>query len=153
MASKNNLANISYCELVSFNPRRSPTPPVLPIPIHTPGPIAMSNTSIIDSGVNNIHLTPIAPAININPSAPTSFVGVAYGQPQRSSVTCNLPRTRLPVCNSKIMPTFKHNLIVIGKFCDHGCKVLFEQDGVTITSKDDTILLKGCRKQGGVKLW
>ena len=50
------------------------------------------------------------------------------------------------------MPTFKYNIVGVGRFYDHGCKVLFEQDDDTIISKDDTILLKGWHKQGRAKL-
>ena len=42
------------------------------------------------------------------------------------------------------MPTFQHNFLIIGKLCDHGCKVLFNSDSVTIFLKDNQgILLKG----------
>ena len=52
------------------------------------------------------------------------------------------------------MPTFQHNLIGIGKLCDHGCKVLFDSNVVTVFSKDNkNILLKGWRDITGAKLW
>ena len=52
------------------------------------------------------------------------------------------------------MPTFQQTLLGIGKLCDHGCKVLFDSNAVTIFSKDNkNILLKGWRHTTGAKLW
>ena len=52
------------------------------------------------------------------------------------------------------MPTFQHNLLGIGKLCDHGCKFLFNSNAVTVFSKDNQgILLKGWRDTTGAKLW
>ena len=42
------------------------------------------------------------------------------------------------------MPTFQHNLLGVGKLCNHGYKVLFDRYAVTFFSKDNQgILLKG----------
>ena len=42
------------------------------------------------------------------------------------------------------MPTYQNNLLGIGKLCDHGCKVLFDRNAVTVFFKDNkNILLKG----------
>ena len=52
------------------------------------------------------------------------------------------------------MPTFKHNLLGIGRLCNHGCTVLFDSNAVTVFSKDNkNILLKGWRDTTGAKLW
>ena len=52
------------------------------------------------------------------------------------------------------MPTFQHNLLGIGKLCDHSCKVLFDRNAVTVFSKyNKNILLKGWRDTTGAKLW
>ena len=52
------------------------------------------------------------------------------------------------------MPTLQHNLLGIGKLCDHSCKVLFDSNAVTVFSKDNQgILLKGWRDTTGAKLW
>ena len=52
------------------------------------------------------------------------------------------------------MPTFQHNLLGIGKLCDHGCKVLFDSNAVTVFSKNNKdILLKGWRDTTSAKLW
>ena len=41
----------------------------------------------------------------------------------------------------------------IGPLCDHGCCVLYEETAVTDFSNNNTVLLKGHRKQFGAKLW
>ena len=52
------------------------------------------------------------------------------------------------------MPTFKHNLLGIGRLCNHGYTVLFDINAVTVYSKNNkTILLKGWRDTTGAKLW
>ena len=118
--SRNNFSNISYCKTVSSTPSCSPTPHIPPAPFPTLKPITISDTDIVDRGASNIYLKPNAPIVDINPSTLTSFVGNASIQPHRSSATFNLSLTHLPVCNGNIMPTFKHNLVGFGRFCDHG---------------------------------
>ena len=50
----------------------------------------------------------------------------------------------LPVRRYQVIPTFKHNLIGIGKLCDHGYKVLYDSNAFTVFSKyNQGILLKG----------
>ena len=52
------------------------------------------------------------------------------------------------------MPTFQHNLLGIGKLCNHGCTVLCDSNAVTVFSKDNkNILPKGWRDTTGAKLW
>ena len=52
------------------------------------------------------------------------------------------------------MPTFKHNLLGIGRLCDHECTFLFDSDAVTVYAKNNkTILLKGWIDTTGAKLW
>ena len=52
------------------------------------------------------------------------------------------------------MPTFHHNLLGTGKLCNHGCKVLFDSNAVTVFSKyNQGILLKGWQDTTGAKLW
>ena len=52
------------------------------------------------------------------------------------------------------MPTFQHNLLGTGKLCNHGCKVLFDSNAVTVFSKyNQGILLKGWQDTTGTKLW
>jgi hypothetical protein len=51
------------------------------------------------------------------------------------------------------MPTFQHNLLGIGKFCDKDCTVVFEKTAVKVLAKDGTSLLQGWREPTGARLW
>jgi hypothetical protein len=51
------------------------------------------------------------------------------------------------------MPTFQHNLLGIGKFCDKDCTVVFDKAAVTVFAKDGSSLLQGWREPDGAKLW
>ena len=72
----------------------------------------------------------------------------------RPEASANLNLTNLSARSCHIMPTFQHNLLGIGKLCDHGCKVLFDSNAVTAFSKyNKNILIKGWRDTTGAKLW
>jgi hypothetical protein len=85
----------------------------------TPSP---ATTAIADSGASDFYLTPAAPVININPSAAKVTVGNAAGSKHRSSAQADI-QLDLPICNAKIMPSFQHNLMGIGKLCNNDCKI------------------------------
>jgi hypothetical protein len=71
--------------------------------------------AIADSGASDsFYLTPAAPVININPSATKVEVGDAAGTRHRSSAQAD-SQFNLPSRNAKIMPSFQHNLMGIGK--------------------------------------
>ena len=113
--------------------------------------MAISDTAIADAGASDIYVTTSAPISNINPLTPASNVGDASGRIHTSSASENLNLPSLPNPSCLIMPTFKHNLLGIGRLCDHGCTVLFDSYVVTIFSKDNkTILLTVWRGTGGV---
>ena len=69
-----------------------------------------------------------------------------------SSVQAGI-KLNLPSQNAKIMPSFQHNLMGIGKLCDNNCKVVFTKTAVTVFAQDGTSLLNGWREQHGAKLW
>ena len=72
----------------------------------------------------------------------------------RPEASANLNLPHLPARSCQVMPTFQHNLLGTGKLCDHGCKVLFDSNAVTIFSKNNKdILLKGWRETTSAKLW
>ena len=50
------------------------------------------------------------------------------------------------------MPNLHHNLMGIGKLCDHDCKVLFEKTAVTVFSQDNVVILRGWSELTGAKL-
>jgi hypothetical protein len=99
-------------------------------------------TAIADSGASDFYLTSAAPVININPAAAKVTVGDAAGSKHRSSAKADV-QLDLPNRNAKIMPSFQHNLMGIGKLCDNGCKVVFDKTAVTVFAQDGSMLLKG----------
>jgi hypothetical protein len=109
-------------------------------------------TAIADTGVSDFYLTPSAPVININPTAAKVSVGDATGRRHCSSAQAEI-QLDLPVRNAKIMPSFHHNLLGIGKLCDNDCKVVFDKSAVTVFAKDGTSILQGWREPDGAKLW
>ena len=124
----------------------------LPPPRISAAPIL--TTAIIDSGASDIYFPPGAPVANINPSAPLTHVGDTAGNSYQSSARASHLLTNLPVKEGNIMPTFKHNLVGVNKLCDHGCRVLFDTDAVTVFNKtDNSILLQGWLETSGAKLW
>jgi hypothetical protein len=77
----------------------------------------------------------------------------SHRQPQSSTSTLQLPKycssaqadiqLDLPSRNAKIMPSFQHNLMGIGKLCcDNNCKVVFDKMAVTVFAHDGSTLLK-----------
>ena len=116
--------------------------------------IPISDKAISNTSASEICATTTAPVCDINPHAPTSHIGDASGRVHTSSASANLNLPNLPTRSCQVMPTFQHNLLGIGKLCDHGCKVLFDSNSVTVFSKDNqSILLKGWRDTTGAKLW
>ena len=84
-------------------------------------------TSISNSGASDFYMTPCTPCVNINPSARQVIVGTAGFPPQVSSALCDLLLPELSIKSGHIMPNFHHNLMLIGKLCDHNCRILFEK--------------------------
>ena len=87
-------------------------------------------------------MTPRAPCANVNPSALQVVVGTASGLPHVSAASCDVLLPGIPVTSRHIMPNFHHNLMGIGKLCDHNCKVLFENTAVTVFSQDNVVILR-----------
>ena len=77
-------------------------------------------------------MTPHAPCANINPSACQVIVGTAGGPPHVSSASCDLLLPEIPIKSGHIIHNFHHNLMGIGKLCDHNCHFLFEKTSVTV---------------------
>ena len=111
-----------------------------------------NHTAIADSGASDFYLTSAAPVTNVNTTAAIVAVGDAAGTQHRSVAQADV-HLNLPDRNAKIMPSFKHNLLGIGKFCDNDCKVVFDKAAVTVFASDGSTLLKGWREQQGAKLW
>ena len=88
-------------------------------------------------------MTPRAPCANINPYAHQVVVGTAGGPPHVYLALCDLLLPEIPIKSSHIMPNFHHNLMGIGKFCDHNCRVLFEKTSITVFSQYNYVILRG----------
>jgi hypothetical protein len=78
-----------------------------------PSPIT---TAIADTGASDFYVTPSAPVINIDTTAPRVTVGDAAGTLHRSSAKANI-QLQVPDCTANIMPTFQHNLLGCKKPC------------------------------------
>ena len=113
---------------------------------------APSHTAIVDTGASNFYLTPSAPVTNLNPSATAVTVSDASGKQHCSSAQAKI-LLNLPDRNAKIMPSFQHNLMGIGKLCNNDCRVVFDKTVVTVFANDGSTLLQGWREQQGAKLW
>eukprot|EP00804_Cyclotella_cryptica_P006024 CCRYP_000276-RA/>CCRYP_000276-RA protein AED:0.08 eAED:0.08 QI:0/0/0/0.66/1/1/3/0/1069 len=92
------------------------------------------------------------PVTNLNPSAPAATVTDAAGKQHFSSTQAKI-LLYLPDRTAKIMPSFQHNLMGIGKLCDNNCRVVFDKTTVTVFANDGSTLLQGWREQQGDKLW
>jgi hypothetical protein len=79
-------------------------------------------------------------------------VGDASGTTHHSSAHADI-QLPLPSRNAKIMPSFQHNLLGIGKICNSDCTVVFDKTSVNVYAPDGTTLLQGWREQAGAKLW
>ena len=51
------------------------------------------------------------------------------------------------------MPTFHHNLLGIGEFCDAVCKVIEIKISITIFDNKGETVITGWRYNNGQKLW
>ena len=77
-------------------------------------------------------MTQRAPCANSNLSALQIIFGTAGGPPQFSSVSRDMLLPEIPIKSGQIIPNFHHNLMGIGKLCDHNYRVLFEKISVTV---------------------
>jgi hypothetical protein len=109
------------------------------------------HTAIADTGASDFYLTPSAPIANLNPSAPAATVSDAAGAQHFSSAQADI-LLDLPDRSAKIMPSFQHNLMGIGKLCDNDCRVVFDKTTVTVFANNGSILLQGWRETSGIFL-
>ena len=91
--------------------------------------------------------------MDVNTTSPPDISGADTGQIQQSYVACKLPITQIPFHSGHIMPSFKHNLVGIGKLSKHVYKVLYNKHAITVFSKGDSILIKGWQEPTGAKIW
>ena len=51
------------------------------------------------------------------------------------------------------MPSFEHNLVGIGSFCDTYFTVTFDKDAVTIADPAGRLIITGWREPEGTRMW
>ena len=89
-------------------------------------------------------------------TAPKVNVGTATGQVQQSTGTAKLNLPSLPdnfPTQGHVIPSFKHNLLGIGKICDTDFKVAFNKEAVVVYNPQQHPITFGWRETTGPKLW
>ena len=110
--------------------------------------------AISDSGATGHFLVAGAPAVNIVPAAKPINILLPNGKRIRSTHTCNLDIPWLPahMTEAHIVPGLSHSsLVSTRKFCDAGCKVVFDQHECRVY-KDGALVHVGDRDPG-TNLW
>jgi hypothetical protein len=102
----------------------------------------------VDSGCTGHFLLVIAPCLNKVKSRNPLTVRLPNGASMESFHTTDLDISRLTTAASKahVFPGMAHHsLLSVGKLCDEGYIVTFQQDTVTICNSDNSKLLSGPR--------
>jgi hypothetical protein len=110
---------------------------------------------IIDSGATGHFFKILSNLLGLKPTPNSIAVSLPDGSLIRSTHTGTLPVPGLPLsaCCAHVFPSLQsHSLLSIGQLCDHGCKVVFTHNDVTIT-RDDLVLLTGTRSSATNGLW
>ena len=103
--------------------------------------------AISDSGATAHFLVEGAPAVNITPAKNPLSILLPNGKRIKSTHTCNLDIPWLPahMTEAHIVPGLSHlSLISTRKFCDAGCRVVFDQSECRVY-KDGILVLVGDR--------
>jgi hypothetical protein len=110
--------------------------------------------AIADAGATGHFVMHGAPVINVKPTASPIKITLPDGQFILSTHTCNLNIPWLPsfMTEAHIVPGMAHSsLISIKKFCDGGCKVMYDMTEVRVMYKGKVVLSGGRDKSTG--LW
>ena len=110
--------------------------------------------ALSDSGANSHFLMNGAAAVNIKPTNHPITITLPNGKTIRSTHTCNLDIPWLPghMTEAHIVPGLAHaSLISTRKFCDAGCKVMFDEKECRVHFKGELVLVGGRDKTTG--LW
>lgn len=114
------------------------------------------DTAIVDTGASGIFCMPGSLVKNINKEASKINARTASGEPCESSATCDLDKPEIPPhipVNGHIMPTFTHNLVGIGTFCDKDCSVTYAKKDVIIYDLAGNPIVEGWREPPTSGLW
>jgi hypothetical protein len=110
--------------------------------------------ALFDSGATAHFLVQGAPVINKKPVVKPLKIKLPEGNFIESTHTCNLDIPWLPtnVTEAHIVPGLQHSsLISTRKFCDAGCKVIFETEECKVFYKNE-LVLSGIRDEA-TGLW
>ena len=116
--------------------------------------IRSARWAIADAGATGHFVMAGAPVINVKPTTNPIRITLPDGQSIMSTHTCNLNIPWLPVFMTKahIVPGMAHSsLISIKKFCDGGCKVMYDENKVRVIYKGNMVLSGGHDARTG--LW
>ena len=109
---------------------------------------------IADAGATGYFVMAGAPVIDIKPTTSSIRITLPDGQIIMFTHTCNLNIPWLPAFMTKahIVPGMAHSsLISIKKFCDEGCKVMYDENEVRVIYKGKIVLSGGRDARTG--LW
>ena len=110
--------------------------------------------AIADTGATGHFMMKNAPVINIQPAISPITITLPDGKTIKSTHTCNLNVPWLPATMTAghIVPGMAHSsLISINKFCDGGCKVVYDENEVKVEYNGKIVLAGGRDKKTG--LW
>ena len=102
--------------------------------------------ALSDSGATGHFLIKGSPAVNIKPATKPITITLPNGKSIQSTHTCNLDIPWLPshMTEARIVPGLAYaSLISTRKFCDAGCKVMFDDGECRVYFKGELILVGG----------
>ena len=102
--------------------------------------------AISDSGATGHFLIAGAPAVNIRPAAKPITITLPNGKSIKSTHTCNLDIPWLPdhMTEAHTVLGLAHaSLISTRKFCNAGCKVMFDKEECRVYFKNKLVLVGG----------
>jgi hypothetical protein len=121
----------------------------------TPPLLEQHQTAIVESGCIGHFLLVTAPCLNKVQSLNPLTVRLPNGATMESSHTdyLDIPELNAAASKAHVFPGMAHHsLLSVGKLCDEGYIVTFQQDTVTICNSENSKLLSGPRDETTV-LW
>ena len=106
-----------------------------------------------DSGATSHFIVEGAPVINVNRTDDPISIKLPDGSIIKSTHTCNLNIPWLPsqMTEAHVVPGLEHSsLISTKKFCDHGCKVVFDELECRVYHQGKLVLTGGRAKSTGM---
>ena len=107
----------------------------------------LNETALIDSAATISLLTSQAKASKASVQEPSKTVIIPDGKnlATTDTVLLNLPELPDAARRAFRLPSIMNNLLSVAELCDAGCTVLFENDKVSVKSKENKIILTGWR--------